>query len=181
MNKWIIKETEVLLKTPIGKFCATKKVDPKGVERRYISMQAPDWVCAIVRFGKDSDRFLMVRQFRHGNNRLVHEFPAWMVDEGECAREALTRELDEELGIKSDNIEEITELYTSCPNPAFMNNRQHCFFVVVNGFGKMHPDEDEFLEMKEMTCNEIEELVAEKDFSVMMRLAWVIAQKRNLV
>lgn len=178
MKNWIIKETEVLLKTPIGSFCSTKKVDPNGVERNYISMQAPNWVCAIVRLGKEADRFLMVRQFRHGINRMVDEFPAGMVDGEESAEEALFRELDEELGVKTENIKEVHQLYESCPNPAFMNNRMTCYYVVIDGFSNNHPDEDEFLEIKEMTRAEVEKGVVETDFNVMMRLAWELACKR---
>lgn len=181
MMDWEIKETEVLLKTPIGSFNTTRKVDPKGVERKYISMKAPDWVCAIVQLGVGSDDFVMVRQFRHGVNHEVVEYPSGMVDEGEQALQALYRELDEELGITKDNVLSVSELYTASPNPAFMENKITCYHVVVNGYGKNHPDEDEFLETVIVKKADMESIVCQNDYNAMMRLAWEHALAIGLI
>lgn len=169
---WIIKETETLLKSPIGDFNTTAKIDPKGVTRKYISMKAPDWVCAIVQLGAGSDDFLMVQQFRHGINRDVVEYPSGMVDKGEEALQALFRELDEELGIKRDNVLSVNELYTASPNPAFMENRITCYHVVADAYGASHPDEDEFLDPVIVKRGDMESIVYQTDYNAMMRLAW---------
>lgn len=177
MNNWQIKEREVVMKTPIGSFVTTKKIDPKGVERKYISMQAPDWVCAVVRLGADSDNFMMVKQFRHGINREITEFPSGMVDAGEKAIDALYRELDEELGIKKENVIKLEQLYTGSPNPAFMENRMTCYYVVVDGYGENNPDDDEFLETEIVKRADMEAIVSQEDFGLMMRLAWELFEK----
>lgn len=175
MNEWQIKEREVVMKTPIGSFVTTKKIDPAGVERKYISMQCPDWVCAVVEFG---DKFLMVKQFRHGINRLIVEFPSGMVDAGEKAIDALYRELDEELGVKREDVLKCEQLYTGSPNPAFMENRMTCYHVVINGYGENHPDEDEFLDQVLVSRSDMEHYVSDDDFGLMMRLAWEMYKKR---
>lgn len=175
MNEWQIKEREVVMKTPIGSFVTTKKIDPAGVERKYISMQCPDWVCAVVEFGNE---FLMVKQFRHGINRLIVEFPSGMVDAGEKAIDALYRELDEELGVKREDVLKCEQLYTGSPNPAFMENRMTCYHVVINGYGENHPDEDEFLDQVLVSRADMEHYVSDDDFGLMMRLAWEMYKKR---
>lgn len=181
MKKWEIKETETLLKTPIGCFNTTRKIDPAGIERKYISMKAPDWVCAIVRTQEKEKEFIMVKQFRHGINKEVVEFPSGMVDEGESAIHALKRELDEELGIKEENILNVRELYKASPNPAFMENSMTCYLVNVNGHGESRPDEDEFLETVYATHEEVEKIVVSDDYNVMMRLAWEHAKLTKMI
>ncbi len=177
---WEIKEREVMLKTPIGSFITTRKIDPAGIERKYISMKAPDWVCAIVQLN-EGDEFLMVKQFRHGVNKWVVELPSGMVDEGETARQALDRELEEELGIKKENIVSVNKIYTASPNPAFMENSMTCYHVVVNGHGESRPDEDEFLETIYAKKDEMEKILFEEDYNVMMRLAWEHAKLTKMI
>lgn len=165
------------MKTPIGSFVTTKKIDPSGVERKYISMNCPDWVCAVVQLGAGSDDFMMVKQFRHGINREITEFPSGMVDGDEKAIDALYRELDEELGIKKENVVKLEQLYTGSPNPAFMENRMTCYYVVVDGYGKNNPDDDEFLETEIVKRADMDAIVRQDDFGLMMRLAWEMFEK----
>ncbi len=165
------------MKTPIGSFVTTKKIDPSGVERKYISMNCPDWVCAVVQLGAGSDDFMMVKQFRHGINREITEFPSGMVDGGEKAIDALYRELDEELGIKKENVVKLEQLYTGSPNPAFMENIMTCYYVVVDGYGKNNPDDDEFLETEIVKRADMDAIVRQDDFGLMMRLAWEMFEK----
>lgn len=174
MTKWKIFESIELLKSPIGSFYNTRKIDPNGKERKYISMKAPDWVCAVVELDTDDEekQYLMVRQFRHGVNKEVTEFPCGMVDNGEKAFDALLRELKEEIGIDKSNVLEYRTLYSASPNPAFMENKMTCYFVRVNGYGKNQPDDDEFLEVKRCSSSEVDELVSADDYNVMMKLAW---------
>ena len=165
------------MKTPIGSFVTTKKIDPSGVERKYIYMNCPDWVCAVVQLGAGSDDFMMVKQFRHGINREITEFPSGMVDGGEKAIDALYRELEEELGIKKENVVKLEQLYTGSPNPAFMENRMTCYYVVVDGYGKNNPDDDEFLETEIVKRADMDTIVRQDDFNLMMRLAWEMFEK----
>lgn len=177
MKNWEIKEREVVMKTPIGSFVTTHKIDPSGVGRKYISMQCPDWVCAVVQIA-NTDEFMMVKQFRHGINRDITEFPSGMVDAGEKAIDALYRELEEELGIKKENVLKCEQLYTGSPNPAFMENRMTCYYVEVDGHGENHPDEDEFLETEFIKKSEMDSIVGQDDFGLMMRLAWEMYKKK---
>ena len=65
------------------------------------------------------DRFLMVRQYRHGAGIVTTEFPAGLVEPGEEPLHAAVRELEEETGFRAGRM---TPLGRISPNPAFMTN-----------------------------------------------------------
>ena len=96
--KWSEGQPETLLKTVVCNVTSRHNVSREGVEGDYIIMDAPDW--AIVIAEKD-DKFLMVKQWRHGEAALSIEFPGGVIDKGESPEEAARRELEEETGCKA--------------------------------------------------------------------------------
>lgn len=87
-------------------------------------IDAPDWVNVIP--VTTAGEVVLVRQFRFGtwNNHL--EIPGGMVDPGEAALTAATRELEEETGYRPAKM---TAIGVSHPNPAIMSNRLHSFLA----------------------------------------------------
>ena len=62
----------------------------------------------------DDDEFILVKQFRPAINDYIYEFPAGLIDKGEDAIEAATRELFEETGLLASECEYIIKpSYTS--------------------------------------------------------------------
>ena len=62
----------------------------------------------------DSERCLLIRQFRHGIGREIWELPAGTLDvPGESPAEAAARELEEEVGHRAGKVERLCEFYTS--------------------------------------------------------------------
>lgn len=86
-------------------------------------IDSPNWVNVIAL--TPDDEVIMVRQYRHGTERVTLEIPGGLVDPGEDFLSAGLRELAEETGYTTDDavLMGMTE-----PNPAFMNNR--CGLVV---------------------------------------------------
>lgn len=161
---------------PIFDVVLKRKKAPNGKEGSYVSIESPDWVSAIVELRHYSygERFVMVKQFRHGTDAAHVEFPCGMVEKGESPLDAILRECEEEIGLKKEDIIKIEKIYEASPNPAFMNNKMTCFRIVADRVHKdeIKPDENEFLECKFWTDSEVEAQMNRPDSSVMMKLAW---------
>jgi 8-oxo-dGTP pyrophosphatase MutT (NUDIX family) len=95
-----------------------------GGEHDFYTIDASDWV-NIVALTHD-DCVVMVRQYRHGAERVTLETPGGMVDPGETPAQAAARELLEETGYAAD---EIVPLGGVNPNPALFSNRLHGFLA----------------------------------------------------
>ena len=115
-----------LLHTPI--FDVTKGPEA-GNGLKPIKIKAPDWVSIMVE--KDG-KLLVEKQFRYGANDYVEEFPCGMVEKGEDPLDAVRRELLEETGIDVINKKDIVKLGQTNPNPAFMTNTMHYYYVCLD-------------------------------------------------
>jgi 8-oxo-dGTP pyrophosphatase MutT (NUDIX family) len=94
-------------------------------------IDAPDWVNVVPI--TPAGEVVLVRQFRFGTWANTLEIPGGMLDPGEDALGAATRELEEETGFRPARV---TALGASHPNPAIFGNRLHSFLA--EGCVKVH-------------------------------------------
>jgi len=133
----------------------SKRRSSRGEEASFVSVNSPNWVTIIPEFADEAEkrRFLLVRQFRHGTQRVGLEFPAGAVDPDESAEDAAARELLEETGYKATTL---VELGSVSPNPAFMANKTYTYLA--RGLKKTDGqklDEHEILDIKILYENEL--------------------------
>jgi ADP-ribose pyrophosphatase len=84
-----------------------------GKEVKRELMVRKDGVASVV-YDKVKKKFIFVNQWRPGSNSEIIEIVAGTLDvEGEDPKEAMTREIDEEIGYKVDNIILLDECYVS--------------------------------------------------------------------
>lgn len=95
-----------------------------GNEHEFFVIESSDWVNIIP--VTDDRHVVMVRQYRHGSNRITLEIPGGMLDPGDTAEKAASRELLEETGYEAG---EWLKLGDVSPNPAIFNNRCHTFLA----------------------------------------------------
>ena len=130
--KWAYNEfvrdndVKTLLNTPIFDVIRGPEAD-NGLKP--IKIKAPDWVSIMV---EQKGKLLVEKQFRYGANDFVEEFPCGMVEKDEDPLDAAVRELVEETGILLLDKIEVVKLGRTNPNPAFMTNMMHYYYVNLN-------------------------------------------------
>ena len=105
----------------------------------------------------EDGKILMVRQYRNALDRYTLEIPAGALDsEDEPGIACASRELEEETGYRCDNLEWLITLRTSV---AFCNERIEVFVAKNLVPSHQHLDEDEFIELKAYTLDELKEKI----------------------
>jgi 8-oxo-dGTP diphosphatase len=82
----------------------------------------------------ENGKLLVCQRTRHQTMPLKWEFPGGKIEEREQPRDALRRELEEELGIEADVGDEVARIQHEYPNGGMVELR---FFVVRNYRGEI--------------------------------------------
>jgi ADP-ribose pyrophosphatase len=110
-------------------------------------------VLAVTKEGK----IVMVEQFRKPLEKTIIELPAGKLEKGEEPLECARRELLEETGYSCENMISIGSFYTS---PGFADELIYLFFTdTLIQKGEQMTDEDEFVNVIEVSISEAKELM----------------------
>ena len=132
---------------------------PNGKQAKREIIKHPGAV-AILAITHD-DKVVMVEQYRKALERTIVEIPAGKLEKGEEPAVCARRELEEETGYECEHLELLTSFYTS---PGFADEIIHVFLA--KGLTKKENaaalDEDEFVNLEELTLEEAEQYVKEQ-------------------
>ncbi|MGD7045495.1 NUDIX hydrolase [Jeotgalibacillus proteolyticus] len=152
-------EKQVLYEGKIINLQVEKVELPNGKQSSREIIKHPGAVCVIA--VTDEGKLVMVEQYRKALERSILEIPAGKLEEGEEPIITAARELEEETGYGSEQLVHLISFYTS---PGFADELVHVFvaknlYKIENARGA---DEDEFVELEEITLEEAERYVAEQ-------------------
>lgn len=121
----------------------------------------------------EDGKILMVRQYRNALDRYTLEIPAGALDaEDEPGLRCAARELEEETGYRSDNLEWLITLRTTV---AFCNERIEVYVARNLIPSKQHLDEDEFIDLKAYSLDELKQKIFEGEIEDAKTVASLMA------
>ncbi len=118
-------------------------------QREYMDHPGAVGVLAFDAAGK----IILVKQYRYPVAEFTYEIPAGKLSKGENPLACVHRELEEETGFKAGKISKLLAFW---PTAAFSNEVIHIYVAEKLTQTEAHPDEDEFLEVVSVSCQQVE-------------------------
>ena len=104
----------------------------------------------------ENNNVLMVRQFRYPFKKELLEIPVGKFEKGEDPDECAVRELSEETGCSAGKMISLGKMYSS---PGFCSEVLHVYLAMDLSYGKMHLDEDEFLNVERVPLSKLIDMI----------------------
>ena len=104
----------------------------------------------------ENEKALFVRQYRYAYGESIYEIPAGKLEVGEDPAKAAARELEEEAGIKAD---ELKLLYVMYPTPGYTNEKIYIYQALGGQKTAARLDEGEFLDVEYIPLPKVKEML----------------------
>ena len=99
---------------------------------------------------------LLVKQYRNALDQETLEIPAGGIEPGETPLKCVTREIEEETGYKAGKMKHLMTIITAI---GFCDERIPIYVATDLKPSKQHLDEDEFIDLKAYTLDELKEKI----------------------
>ena len=163
LTPWKILES----RHPFPKFRMDTCELPNGDAYKAFVLEFDSWTTVVALTKKNE--VVLVKQYRHGVQKVLLELPGGVVDAGEDPLEGAKRELLEETGYGGGTIIEIGQIY---PNPAIQQNTLYSYLITdVEWEGDQHLDASEEIEVELVPLHEVIEMVRQGKFMHALHVA----------
>ena len=148
------KDELVLYQSRIFKVIERTQVGRSGklLKRQVIKHPGAVGIVPILSDGRVS----LIKQFRVTFQDYIYEIPAGTLEPKEPPLDAAKRELLEETGYRSENVQFLSSIYTS---PGILQEELFIYLAMGLVEDKSAPEEGELIELMPMTWSEIDDLI----------------------
>ena len=162
-SDWKTLESRLIYKNPWIKLHEDKVRTPSGKTMLYSWYESAD-VVVVVPFLDDST-LVMIKQYRYPLHKALLEFPAGHIENGENPKETAVRELAEETGYHSKEIE-----YVYAYHPSVSKTRQVVYVFKAKelttggeeGMGSLRHESTEDIKVEKVKVKELAQMITNK-------------------
>lgn len=152
----IILNTNDLAQTRLFKIQEVELEFSNGELRVFERLQPSTRQAVIIAAVNERNEILLISEYAAGTERYELGLPKGLVDVGETIELAANRELQEEVGMKAQNIKHISSLLLA---PNYMSHSSELLLATELLVSKLKGDEPEPIEVVPCHLNEIDNLV----------------------
>jgi ADP-ribose pyrophosphatase len=106
----------------------------------------------------EDGRLMLIERSRFAVGETLLEFPVGTLEPGEAPLTCARRELSEETGYRADHWRALGIMY---PSPGYCDEKHYLFVTTRLGPEHAAGDEDEIIEVKRLTVQEVEGAIAD--------------------
>ena len=136
-----------------------KKIKPYKINREILKVG--DVVFALC-YSPEEKKFYLIKQFRPfyyvRKEKYKFELVGGLVDKGESLTQALKREINEEIGVKTLKLKKLTKY---CPVPGYSDEIVHVYYAEVEKIKNSHlynKFENEEIKVSKFTLNQLKKI-----------------------
>lgn len=123
------------------------------------------------------EKIIMVKQYRNASDSITLEIPAGTLDEpDEDPKNCAIRELEEETGFKSSNIQFLYKFYSSI---GICNEVIHIYVAKDLVMNQQNLDEDEFVEVEHYSLDSLVEMIYNGELVDNKSISAILAYKNR--
>jgi len=149
-----IKNKEILITTSLFKI-EKIDIDFQNNESRQYEIISGTGSGAVMVIPIINDKIIFIKEYAAAIDDYCLSFPKGKIDSGENIIESANRELQEEIGYKS---EKLSHIYTLDLAPGYINHQTHIVLATDLKLSKLDGDEPEDLEIIECKIDNIDDL-----------------------